>query len=58
VNDETIIKEQINQDLYFMYKAGLIDIKMREDGEWVYFATEYAKGLTPEQLDKIFNSFD
>jgi DNA-binding transcriptional ArsR family regulator len=56
LNEEEYTKEQINQDLYFMYKAGLVDIQMREDGEWIYTATEYAKGLTSEQLDEIFSS--
>jgi DNA-binding transcriptional ArsR family regulator len=56
LNEEESAKQQVIQDLQFMYKAGLVDIKMREDGEWIYFATEYAKGLTPEQLDEIFSS--
>jgi hypothetical protein len=56
LNEEESAKQQVIQDLQFMYKAGLVDIKMREDGEWIYFATEYSKGLTPEQLDAIFEN--
>jgi hypothetical protein len=49
-------KTSLENDLMVMYKLGLIDVKIREDGQWVYFATEYSKSLTPEQLDKILSS--
>jgi DNA-binding transcriptional ArsR family regulator len=56
VNDESFIKGQVDQDLMLMYKAGLVDVKMREDGQWVYFATDYAKSLSDEQLNEIFEN--
>ena len=50
-------KEDVAEELAILVKAGLIDIKMREDGEWLYFPTEYSKTLTQEELlmviDKI-----
>jgi DNA-binding transcriptional ArsR family regulator len=50
-------KEDVAQELAILVKAGLIDIKMREDGEWLYFPTEYSKTLTEQELiiaiDKI-----
>lgn len=50
-------KEDVAQELAILVKAGLVDIRMREDGEWVYFPTEYSKSLTQEELmlaiDKI-----
>lgn len=49
-------KTSLENDLMVMYKLGLIDVKLREDGQWVYFATEYSKSLTPEQLDDILSS--
>ena len=56
MNDESFIKGQVDQDLMLMYKAGLVDVKMREDGQWVYFATDYAKSLSDEQLNEIFEN--
>jgi DNA-binding transcriptional ArsR family regulator len=53
LNEKDDIKQQVIEDLQLMYKAGLVDIKMREDGQWVYFATEYSKSLSDEQLNEI-----
>lgn len=55
-NEEEYTKEQVAQDLMYMYKAGLVDIKMREDGQWVYFATDYAKSLRDEEINEILNN--
>lgn len=43
-------KEEISEDLALLVKAGLIDIRMREDGEWVYSASEYSLTLSPEEI--------
>jgi DNA-binding transcriptional ArsR family regulator len=56
LNEEKSAKQQVIQDLQLMYKAGLVDVKMREDGEWIYFATEYAKSLSQDQLDVILGN--
>ena len=55
LNEEMYTKEQIAQDLYLMVRAGLIDIKMREDGEWIYTASEYSKTLREEELNQILD---
>lgn len=54
LNEEEYAKQQVAQDLMYMYKLGLVDIRMREDGQWVYFATDYAKSLSDDQLNAIF----
>ncbi len=51
-------KEEVQNDLTLMVKAGLIDIHMREDGEWIYSASEYSKTLTAEQLLEIIENLD
>lgn len=51
-------KTSIENDLYLMFKAGLMDVAVREDGEWLYSASEYSKTLTPEQLDYILENLD
>jgi hypothetical protein len=32
-----------------MVKAGLLDVFMREDGEWVFNVTEESKNMTEEE---------
>lgn len=56
LNEEEQARQRVAQDLMYMYKAGLVDIKMREDGQWIYFATDYAKSLRDEELDEILNN--
>lgn len=51
-------KLAIANDLTLMVKAGLVELRMREDGEWVYHASEYSKSLTPEQLFSIIENLD
>jgi len=60
-SDDSIVdyyydKEDVVHDLYLMVKAGLVDIKIREDGEWVYSASEMSKTLTEEQLVQILSN--
>jgi hypothetical protein len=49
-------KEDVVNDLYLMVKAGLVDIRIREDGEWVYSASEMSKTLTEEELNEILSN--
>jgi hypothetical protein len=60
-SDDSIVdyyydKEDVVNDLYLMVKAGLVDIRIREDGEWVYSASEMSKTLTEEQLVEILSN--
>jgi DNA-binding transcriptional ArsR family regulator len=56
LNEEEQNRQQVQQDLMLMYKAGLIDVRMREDGQWVYFATDYSKSLSDEELNEILEN--
>ncbi len=49
-------KEDVVNDLYLMVKAGLVDIRIREDGEWVYSASEMSKTLTEKELNEILSN--
>jgi len=51
-------KEEVANDLTLLVKAGLVDIAMREDGEWIYSASEYSKTLTEEQLMNILDNLE
>jgi DNA-binding transcriptional ArsR family regulator len=48
----------VSKDLELLVKARLVDIKMREDGEWIYSASEYSKSLTEEELTNILDNLD
>jgi DNA-binding transcriptional ArsR family regulator len=48
----------ISKDLELLVKARLVDIKMREDGQWIYSASEYSKSLTEEELTNILDNLD
>ena len=43
-----------------MVKAGLLDIAMREDGEWLYKLTDTAKDMSEDEkmrlLENMYNS--
>ena len=43
-------KDDVAKELATLVKAGLIDVKMREDGEWVYHLSDHAKTLTEEEV--------
>lgn len=48
-------KDELQNDLAIMVKAGLLDIRMREDGEWVYVISEAAAAMTEEEREKALN---
>lgn len=43
-------REDLDRDLHLMVKAGLLDIHIREDGEWVFAVSADAKTLTEDQI--------
>ena len=51
-------KTSIENDLYLMFKAGLVEVAIREDGEWFYSVSEYSKTLTVKQIDYILANLD
>jgi len=49
-------REDLSKDLFLMVKAGILDVNMREDGEWVYSVTEKGKAMTDEEkLEVLMN---
>jgi hypothetical protein len=50
MEEETYTKEELQKDLYLMVRAGLLDIAMREDGEWLYKITDEAKNLSDDEV--------
>ena len=49
-------REDLSKDLFLMVKAGILDVNMREDGEWVYSVTEKGKSMTDdEKLEVLMN---
>ena len=44
-------REELENDLYLMVKAGLLEVFIREDGEWVYSVTELSKTMTDEERE-------
>lgn len=49
-------RENLDTDLTLMVRAGLLELFMREDGQWVYAITDKAKKMTDEQLGDALNS--
>lgn len=46
-------KDDLAHDMYLMVKAGLLDINMRDDGEWVYSVTDKSRNMTEEEREYI-----
>lgn len=46
-------REDLSNDLFLMVKAGLLDVYMREDGQWVYDVSDAAKQMTDEEREHI-----
>jgi DNA-binding transcriptional regulator PaaX len=51
-------KDDLSRDLFLMVKAGLLDVSMREDGEWVYKVSEAALLLTEEEKSDVLCRLD
>jgi hypothetical protein len=51
-------KDDLQKDLYLMVKAGLLDINMREDGQWLYSASEASRNMTEEEKIAIISRLD
>jgi hypothetical protein len=59
MEEETYSKEELQKDLYLMVKAGLLDIAMREDGEWLYKLTDTAKDMSEDEKMRLLeNMYD
>jgi hypothetical protein len=59
MEEETYSKEELQKDLYLMVKSGLLDIAIREDGEWLYKLTDAAKVMTDDEKMRLLeNTYD
>ena len=56
MHDESYTKEHVAEELAYLVKVGLLDITIREDGEWLYFPSEYSKTLTEDQLTALLSN--
>lgn len=59
MSEEDYDREDLSRDLSLMVLAGILDISMREDGEWVYGISEAAKKMTEqERMQALRNMFE
>jgi hypothetical protein len=58
MNSENYNKEDLSRDLFLMVKAGLLDVSMREDGEWVYNVSESSLLLSEAEKADIISRLD
>jgi len=42
--------DELEHDLFQLVHAGLVEVVIREDGEWVYQLTELGKSLSDDEL--------
>jgi len=55
---ENYNREDLSRDLFLMVKAGLLDVRMREDGEWVYHPSEASLTMTEEEKIDLISRLD
>ena len=52
-------RDDLEKDLTQMVKAGLLELFIRDDGEWVYSVPEEIKALTEaEQADLLLRMYE
>lgn len=52
-------RDDLEKDLTQMVKAGLLELFIRDDGEWVYSVPEAIKALTEdEQADLLLRMYE
>lgn len=56
MSDKRYSKEELAKDLSLMVKAELLDIYMREDGEWVYKVSDKSLLMTDEEKLKVLDN--
>ncbi len=50
-------REDLDNDLGLMVRAGLLEINMREDGVWVYSVSEACKHMTDQEREELIQAF-
>ena len=51
-------REDLDRDLHLMVKAGLLEIHIREDGQWTFSVSEDARTLTEDQIRERLERLD
>jgi hypothetical protein len=51
-------KDDLSRDLFLMVKAGLLDVSIREDGEWVYNVSDFSLQLSEDEKSDIISRLD
>jgi hypothetical protein len=51
-NEHHYTKKDLQDDLGLMVTKGLLDISIREDGEWVYSLSEKAAAMTEQEREE------
>ena len=49
-------REDLDRDIWLMVKAGLLEYRMREDGEWVFSVTEKSKSMTDDEKEAAIHA--
>lgn len=52
MDDDEYTTEDLIKDLAMMVKAGLLDVRIREDGQWLYGMSDAAAAMTDEEREE------
>lgn len=48
--------DNLHQDLWALYRAGLIEARMREDGEWIFDASSKVKSMSETEIKQAIEA--
>ncbi len=48
----------LHKDIWSLYRAGLIEARIREDGEWIFSISDKAASMTEDELRNTVESMD
>lgn len=52
MGDDEYTTDDLIEDLAMMVKAGLLEVRIREDGQWLYGVSEAAMNMTDEEREE------
>lgn len=50
--------KELIEDLWRMVHIGLLDISIREDGEWVYSRSKKSLDMSPDEIEELLLQCD
>lgn len=53
--DDDYTTERLQEDIWRMVTIGLLDIAIRDDGEWVYSISHKAASMTAEEREALLD---